>query len=482
LIPAKPPCYVGLDIGTTNTKGVVLRTDGTIGAVLKDSTPFTTAHGAAFFDLPGLEKIITRFIDEIYRDYHIQGISCTSVGESVTPVWDGTARANPLHWNDPVTADTAKKYPLLYEECNPEPGSVNSTLSIYKILWMREVLNIEGPLWWLPLASYIIYRFTKKAVWDYSQAARTRLFDFRTGDWSKPMLRQFNLEGQLPPLAPMGTYVGEDARGIPYALGGHDHITGLFGVNTLVKDSPFVFDSIGSSESIVTLSDSHGLVSSSGEFSSMGAAFSRTRYYILNAIIFSGTFMKFIARLGGGGDVGAFFDEMNRRLQENSGEAPGFFPIIAGGDPIAGLKRFRLSLINLPMDLDGPNLVHGAYVYMGTMARICIESLSRYTRTEPLIIVGGGGGGNTLYMQYRAAILERPLRILRTGENGGIGAALCAARGVEDAGMFQRFIERQSFTLIEPDHVWMPELKKQSDDLLAFYHTLAETKPMDVFT
>jgi sugar (pentulose or hexulose) kinase len=473
---------VGIDIGTTNTKGVILRTDGTIGAVLKDSTPFTTAHGASFFDLLGLEGIITRFIDEIYRDYHIRGISCTSVGESVVPVWDGNARANPLHWNDPVTVETAKKYPLSYEECNPErnhAGPVNSTLSIYKILWMREVLNIPGPLWWLPLASYVIYRFTKKAFWDYSQAARTRLFDFRTGDWSEAMVREFNLEGQLPPLAPMGTYVGEDARGIPYALGGHDHITGLFGINTLVRNSSFIFDSMGSSESIVTLSDSHKVVPLSGEFY-IGAAFSRTRYYILNAIIASGTFMKFIARLGGSGDAGAFFTGMNRHLLENSEGPPGGFPILTGGDPIAGLKRFRLSLINLPMDLDGPNLAHGAYVYMGTMARICIEELSRYTGTRPMIIVGGGGSSNTLYMKYRAAILERPLHILRTGENGGIGAALCAARGVEDEEMFRRFVERQSFTVIEPDYVWRAELKKQSDDLLAFYRTLPETT-MDVF-
>jgi sugar (pentulose or hexulose) kinase len=469
-------CYVGIDIGTTNTKAAILYTDGTTSLFLKALTPFYTRHGAVFFNLSLLENIIADFRAEIQKHCRIRGISFTSVGESVVPVRNGNALADPLFWNDPVTEDTAQSTPVDDDRCNPEmnrKGKINATMSIYKIIWMRNTLHINEAEYWLPISAYFIYRYTRIPCWDYSQATRTLLMDIEAGTWDPGLLRRFNIESCLPVISPIGSCIGEDGEGIAYALGGHDHVTALFCIETLVKHQPFIFDSIGSSESIVTLTESRDLRPDSGEIC-IGAAFDHGIFYVLNAIIRSGIFMKFLSTLGGCDDVSAFFETINDRLQDLASPPAKVFPIIAGGDPITGLEKSAFSFINVLPDTDAPQLIHAAYVYMSTMAKLNIETLYRYTKPDALIIAGGGGTANNLYLQYRAAVLERPIHIIPAAEMGGIGAALCAAKALKDEKTTDTFRHSKSFKIIYPDYKWGGIIRRQSAELLSFYQDMKE--------
>jgi sugar (pentulose or hexulose) kinase len=309
---------------------------------------------------------------------------------------------------------------------------------------MQNTLGVDGAEYWLPISAYFIYRFTGVPCWDYSQATRTLLMDIKEGKWETGLLRRFNLEGRLPAIGAIGSRIGEDARGVSYALGGHDHVTALFCIETLVKQRAFIFDSIGSSESMVTLTGSRELRPNSGEIC-IGAAFDHNRFYALNAIIYSGIFMKFLSTLGGSGNVAAFFKSINGRLLDLASPPEKVFPIIAGGDPVMGLEKSALSCLNIPLDTDAPHLIHSAYIYMAVMAKLNIEALYRYTDADALIIAGGGGTANSLYLQYRAAVLERPIHLLPAAETGGIGAALCAARAAGDAETAEALRQRLDF-------------------------------------
>lgn len=465
-------CYVGIDIGTTNTKAVILYTDGTVEAPLKAATPFYASHGAVFFDLSLLEEIIIGFKKKIQKRCRILGISFSSVGESVVPVGNGKALSDPLFWNDPVTEKTAGQTPIYNEDCNPElnrQGQTNATLSIYKIIWMRDTLGIEEPEFWLPLSSYFIYRFTGKPFYDYSQATRTLLMNIGAGKWDTELLQRFHLENRLPPLCTMESPAGEDKEHIAYALGGHDHLAGLFCIETLVEKQPFIFDSIGSSESLVTLTNSRKQRSNTGGICI--GAFAPGRFYALNSIINSGILMKWIARLGGSEDPGAFFESVNARILNRITPPEKIFPIIAGGDPVAGLERSCLSLVNIPLDTDIVHLTHTAYVYMATMARLNIETLRDYTDPAALIIAGGGGTANSLYLQYRAAILNCPVYIIQTTEMSGTGASLCAASAMEDKKTIAAFRQKHGFKALQPDFKWDGCIKSQSDELASFYRS-----------
>jgi sugar (pentulose or hexulose) kinase len=294
--------------------------------------------------------------------------------------------------------------------------------------------------------------------------------DIGAGMWKSELLRRFNLENQLPALDEMGTYIGEDKEKIVYALGAHDHISGVFCVKTLVKDHPFVFDSIGSTESLVTLTNSRKSHQSTEQICI--GAFGKGIFYALNFIINSGLLMKCIARLGGNETVEAFFSTVNNKLQNLDVPPEQVFPIIAGGDPIIGLEKSHLSFINFPVEMSDLNLVHSVYVYMATMAEFNIKSLYNYTGPDAIIIAGGGGTANHLYLQYRAAICKKPIHILPACEMSAIGASLCAAKALGDEEAFLAFRQNRNFNVILPDNKWGDILCRQSESLLAFYQDM----------
>ncbi|MDR1947803.1 MAG: hypothetical protein LBQ38_00245 [Spirochaetaceae bacterium] len=190
--------------------------------------------------------------------------------------------------------------------------------------------------------------------------------------------------------------------------------------------------------------------------------------------------MKCIARLGGNDDTGAFFNAMNTRLANLASAPEKVFPIIAGGDPVTGLDKSGFSFINLSPDTDILRLTHSAYVYMASMVRLNIDVLSGYAAPEALLAAGGGGTVNDLYLQYRAAILNRPIYVVSAAEMGGIGAALCAANALKDEKTAAAFRQRQNFKVIQPDYKWGSLLRRQSDELLSFYRNMAEKKLLEI--
>lgn len=463
-----PACTVGIDIGTTYTKAVVLCADGSLGGVLRAGTPTRAQHGATFFDLPALEAEVDRLLGAVRAAHRVMGVSFTSVGESVVPVRGGRALANALVWHDPATEAVERRFRAEIDRELPQDRrgcTSSSTLSIYKILWMREALGLEEPEAWLPLSAYFVYRATRQARWDYSQASRTMLLDVPAGRWCAGLLRRFGLEAALPPLAPMGTLLGTDEHGTAYALGGHDQLTGLFCVRAVLGEKPFVFDSLGSSESVVTLTGSRSPFSSTGGLY-VGAAFGPGLFYVLGSLRSSGTLLECLARLGGGREAGSYYGALNARMLEHRERLGEAFPLLAGGDAFAGEGVHTLTLMNVPLDAGPESVAHSAYVYLATMARLLVERIGAFADPDPILVASGAATANELYMRYRATIIGRPLHVLENEEIGGIGAALCAAAGLGGRSTIEAFAGRQVSRIVEPGQDPVPGLRDQSDALV----------------
>jgi sugar (pentulose or hexulose) kinase len=147
-------------------------------------------------------------------------------------------------------------------------------------------------------------------------------------------------------------------------------------------------------------------------------------------------------------------------------------PVLAGGDPVAGDGPRGISLMNVPLDATPSSVTHSAYAYLATVARMLVEELGAHVDPGAILVTSGAAAANPLYMRYRATIIGRPLHILTTNELGGLGAALCAARGRGDEATVEAFAARQLPTLVEPDDALIPGLRRQSDALLELYQGL----------
>lgn len=476
-----PDCYVGIDIGTTNTKAVSLHRDGHVGTTLREQTPVVEKRGALFFDLVSLEKIIRGYLDYFRARGTVLGVSLTSVGESIVPVRDGSPLCDPLVWYDPATSEVESRIRQRIESTAPREAtgiSSNSILSLYKILWTRETMGIDEPQWWLPLSSYMVYRCTGSTAWDFSHASRTMLLDVSTCGWNSRILSQFGLESSLGPLSSLGTPVGFDQKGTRYFLGGHDHITGLFGVSSIVRGKPFILDSIGSSESVVTLGGSLPSLLTE-QNCAIGVAFRPGQYYLLKGLRSFGTFLESLALLSGARDVRKFYETSNETLLREKTHTKRAIDIIVGGDPVAGEGCSTFSLMNVPIGADPALLVHSAYVYLGAMSRLLTEEISRHAGAEAELVASGAVTSNSLLMQYKAAILGRPLTILKTEELGCVGAALCAATGSRDSETIDAFVGLQEKTIVTPDSALSLHLQEESRHLIERYARMMQENVKD---
>jgi L-fuculokinase len=478
---SSPDFYVGIDIGTTNTKAVSLRRDVHIGAILRAQTPIVERKGALFFDLLSLEKIVRGYLEYFRARGIVRGVSFTSVGESIVPVRGGSPLCDPLVWYDPATSEIESRIWPEIESVAPRKTTgitSSSILALYKILWTREAMGIREPESWLPLSSFLVYWLAGSAAWDFSHASRTMMLDIATCAWNSRILSQFGLESSLGPLRALGTPVGFDRERTPYFLGGHDHITGLFGVDRIVRGTPFILDSNGSSESVVTLGGSLSPLLAE-QNCAIGVAFHSAQYYLLKGLRSFGTFLESIAVLSGAHDVRLFYEAVNERLLREKALTGRTIDIIVGGDPVAGDGCSTFSLMNIPIGTDPAVLVHSAYVYLGAMSRILTEEVTRHAGENAEIVTSGAVTSNRLLMQYKAAILGRPLGILRTEELGAVGAALCAAAGSEDSETIDAFVSLQEKTTVAPDGSSSTAVREESQRFIERYRRILQENVKD---
>ncbi|WP_448535387.1 FGGY family carbohydrate kinase, partial [Pseudothermotoga sp.] len=248
--------YVGIDVGTTNTKILVVTKKG-IDKIYKLQTVKKKIDDVEFFDVDSIEKAVRKTIKAIRKSYRIVGIACTSVGESVVPVASGKKLHDPIVWYDTCTKSLYEEYHDLVNRLAPYRVSGSRDIyyySLYKILYMQRkgLVDLHEVECWLPVSSYIAYRLTGNAVWDMTQAYRSHMVDIHRRCWNEELLKDFNIPiQQLGRLDYTSSFVGYHDD-IPVFLAGHDHLTGTFGLISLFG-SELIYDSMGTASYTVAV-------------------------------------------------------------------------------------------------------------------------------------------------------------------------------------------------------------------------------------
>jgi len=422
--------FVGIDIGTTNSKALVVTEYGTIAKVLKTGTPKKTLAGVRYFDLAGIEGLVDDFMQALSSEYEIKAVSFCSVGESVVPIAGGKALCDPLMWSESCTVPDAESQATIDRYCQPERTGIaeNSLFALHKMLWMSRNLDLGRVEYWLPISSYLAYRKTGIPVWDTSQACRSFFFDVHTRSWMGEVLEALGIEGSPGVIRYMGTEV-EDVGGIGYEAGGHDHIAGLYGIYTLNKPYNVLYDSFGSAGNFtVVVDEMRDLNFDSGDFAgriSCGAAFKDSQYFIMGPSRYLGLFLSRLMALTGNGDSAADYDALNRRIERLPRKEPkAYFGL--GGDVLMGVGKDSWNFLNVAPDIHPDELLRSAYVYLNIVSRMMLDKVSSYIARPFSFFTGGAITNNDLFMRYRASIIGEPVNILNTDEISALGACVSA--------------------------------------------------------
>ena len=191
---------IGVDIGTSGTKVLLLQSDGAIPARAMVEYPsysprpmWSEQDPADWWDAVcrGIRQVLE---DSSLSPSHIEAVSFSGQMVGLVVLDENGEVIRPcILWNDQRSAQVAQRLTeqiglesILHETSNP----LFATFVAPKLIWMREnePENYERVRHVLLPKDYIVYRLTGRMVTEVSDASGTCLFNVRERRWSQPMI------------------------------------------------------------------------------------------------------------------------------------------------------------------------------------------------------------------------------------------------------------------------------------------------------
>lgn len=419
--------FLGIDIGTTNSKALLLTEEGRILELWTQETPYKIIGGRQYMDIRRIEEFTDQWIDTAGKLCRLKSVSYSSIGESVIPVKDGKAMAFPLAWYEDV--------PMLVQDTKAYTGFEytgvhdSNTFSFYKIMWMEKNILSEPPDYWLPVCSYFIYRKTGNACWDTSQAGRSYMYDIHNKAWIREVTERYGI--QVPErIGLIGEGCGEK-DGITYSLGGHDHYVGLFAVYQLSGGKELFYDSMGSSSVLAAVMDDssrrlRGKATYDPKGGCLVTGFKKDEYVVNRSMDYYGRILHCIKSWRSNEKTGSFYDRRNREIGSPEKNRLCLFACSKGYGRYSE-HAMGINLMEIKDDTELNDLIFSAYLYLSLGSGNMYKELSRFSTVSPKnmpYFAGGGITQNRLFMKLKATVLDREITVLNTTELSALGAAV----------------------------------------------------------
>lgn len=207
---------MGIDIGTSQSKGVITDADGTMIAFHSVSHSTASVKPGYFEHDPekvwfhDLKCIVKNLLGKSgLKAEQIVSLGISAIGPCVAVTdKEGRPLRNAILYG--IDTRAQRQIEKMQEKYSEEYlirhcGNILSTQSAGpKILWIRENEPdlFERTEMIMTASSYLIWRLTGKNVMDYYTACAgyTPLFDYETMAWDKEVCRELGCEGKLPEL------------------------------------------------------------------------------------------------------------------------------------------------------------------------------------------------------------------------------------------------------------------------------------------
>lgn len=461
---------IGMDVGTTATKGVLYDENGKAFFSASKGYPLIqTKIGQAEED----PKVIFDAVQEVIfaltqkADGEIAAISWSSQMHSLIGLdKDNNLLTNSITWADNCAKNVvqdAKKSGLARKIYQKTGMPMHPMAPIYKMLWLKdnepELFNQVKK--WIGIKEYLIFRLTGKLIIDTTMAAGTGMLNLKTLTWDQELLDTLNVkQEQLPEIAQPTEIVAPikeeyvQKLGIDsdtkIVLGASDGYLSTIGVNAI--DSDHFALNVGTSGAVRTIVDQPKIDQ--------------------NASYFCYPVDKKHYLLGGPVNNGGIVFNWARQTLFDAGETPQDYLDVAQSAP-AGSRN----LIFLPY-LGGERApiwdanARGSFVGLTRMhqkpemARAVIEgiifnlydaafSLIKNTKKPVAINATGGFLKSDFVRQLCADIFNVPIVTMKEQQSGTLAAMFLARQAL---GINQDLSEIEQFA--QEDKVYFPNPKE----------------------
>jgi len=447
----KKSLFLGLDLGTSSLKAIVVDEKGKIKAVARRGYSICSPQtGWAEQDPEEWWRATLQVIQDLTStgvDFSlVKGIGLSGQTHGMVIV-DKNFRPlrKAIIWLDQRSYSQIKR--IDREKLNRMtqitgiplyPGFMASS-----ILWMRdsEPHLLEKARYFLLPKDYLRIKLTHQAATDVSDAAGTFLLDTRKRSWSEYILGEVGIsKNLLPPLYESTEITGSIAKdvserthlpeGVPLCAGGADQVMGAVG-NKIVEDGDSACI-VGTGGQLVSCI-SQPLVGVDKGLHTIPHAV-KERWILMGAILSAGISLSwFINRVlldkGVSGE-----DEVNWDLL--IGTVPSYPAIKKGLFFLPYLKGERTPhldpgarglFIGLCLDHSRGDLIRAIMEGVAFAFRDCIEMMRLMGISPGKMICSGGGGKNKIWRQILSDVLGVSLYSVNSREQSAYGAALTAA-------------------------------------------------------
>lgn len=450
--------YLGIDIGTSGTKTLAIREDGSILASATAEYPLS--HPKPGWSEQDPEHWWQATISTTKQVLKKGGIKKEEVaGIGLSGQMHGSVFLDKKHdvirpallWNDQRTAAECDEITKAAGGREALIGLVaNPALTGFtapKILWLRnkEKKNFDRVVKVLLPKDYVRLRLTGEFASEVSDASGTLLLDVKNRTWSKELLSKLQLDPSLMPAVyeseeVTGRLTADVAKqlglnpGVPVVGGGGDNAAGAVG-NGIVK-SGVAFATMGTSGVVFTHSD-EVQVDPAGRVHTFCHAV-RGKWHVMGVVLSAGGSLQWYRNQLGQEEV----REAKKRkvdpyelITAQAAEAPAgseglyFLPYLTGertphADPYA-----RAAWVGLTPRHGRPHMARSVIEGATYAMRDCLEIIEGMNIPVKEVRLGGGGGRSPFWRQLQADLYGKRCVTTNASEGPAYGVALLAAAG-----------------------------------------------------
>ena len=476
--------YIGVDLGTSAVKLLLMNEAGHIEKIVSREYPLSFPHSGwseqnpyDWYDktLDGLKELLSEcdksLVDGISFGGQMHGlVTLDAQDEVVRPA---------ILWND---GRTTEETTYLNEHIGREPLTVYTANIAFagftapKILWMQKN---EPDLWakvkkiMLP-KDYLAYRLSGTFCTDYSDASGMLLMDVKNKCWSKEMMEICHVSReQLPDLYEsfevVGTLKKEIASelGVPETVkviaGAGDNAAAAVGTGTVGANHCNL--SLGTSGTLFVSSDKFGV----DEHNALHSfAHADGGYHLMGCMLSAASCNKW------------WMDEI-LKTKDYAGEQKGiqtlgenqvfYLPYLMGERSPHNNPDARAMFVGMSMDTTREDMTLAVLEGVAFGLRDSLEVARSLGIRIDSSRICGGGAKSPLWRQIIAAVMNVKLEIIESEEGPGYGAAILAAVGCGTFESVESACEKlvKVIDTVEPDPVLVQKYEEKYQKFTQLY-------------